>query len=82
LSPISEALPTCSQKHSKVFQICLKKPIRPKSCDTKKKKKTKQNKTKTMNERCLKVVTSIPTFALVDVTLLVSKEERNVSKLL
>ncbi len=35
-----------------------------------------------MNERCLKVVTSIPTFALVDVTLLVSKEERNVSKLL
>ncbi len=39
LSPISEVLPTCSQKHSKVFQICLKKPIRPKSCDTKEKRK-------------------------------------------
>jgi hypothetical protein len=37
-----------------------------------------------MHERCLKVVASIPTFALVDETqtLLVSKEERIVSKLL
>jgi hypothetical protein len=39
LSLISEALPTYSQKHPKVFQICLKKPIRPKTCDTTKKKK-------------------------------------------
>jgi hypothetical protein len=61
LSPISEVLPTCSQKHSKVFQIGLKKPIRPKALTWK--KKTKQNKTKTMNETCLKVDTSIPTFA-------------------
>jgi hypothetical protein len=44
-----------------VFQIGLKKPIRPKALTWK--KKTKQNKTKTMNETCLKVDTSIPTFA-------------------